>query len=146
MGVIGNPVFQDGLRNLSRVPGGAPMKCDRCSREIKEGESYSYQGRTVCEDCYMELGLHVEGCDPWATYTATRTREQEKLTGTEGLTELQKKVYGLVKEKGRVTRDDVKLALLLSEEELDAQIAALMHSELVKERSEGDQYYLIPVA
>ncbi|MBI2832628.1 MAG: hypothetical protein HYX79_10275 [Chloroflexi bacterium] len=122
------------------------MKCDRCGSEIKEGESFSYQGRTVCEECYMELGLHFQGCDPWATYTATRIRDQKNLKGTEGLTDLQKKVYGLVKDKGRVTRDDVKLALLLSEAELDAQIAALMHSELVKERSEAGRFYLIPVA
>ncbi len=122
------------------------MNCNRCGNKIKEGEGFSYQGRTVCEDCYMELGLHFQGCDPWASYTATRTREQKKLTGTEGLTDTQKKVYSLVVEKGRVTREDVKLALLLSEAELDAQIAALMHSELVKERSESGKFYLIPVA
>jgi predicted HTH transcriptional regulator len=91
----------------------------------------------------MDAGLHPKGCDPWATYSATRTRE---LKGTEGLTELQKKVYEFVKSQGRVTREEVMANFGFSEAEMDAQVTSLMHSELVKEHSEGDQFYLIPVS
>ena len=88
----------------------------------------------------MEVGLHVEGCDPWATYSATHTR------GTAELTEMQKKVYEFIKSQGRVTRKEVKEKFNLSEAEMDAQLTPLMHSEMVKEHSEGDQFYLIPVS
>ncbi len=122
------------------------VKCDRCGREVAEGESFSHMGKTLCEDCYIEAGLHVTGCDPWATYSATHTREGLGLKGAEGLTELQKKVYEFVKSKGKVTREEVMASFNLSEADMDAQIPSLMHSELVKEYSEGDHFYLIPVS
>ncbi len=122
------------------------MKCHQCGREIPKGESHPHQGQILCDDCFMEIGLHAGGCDPWATYSATRTRESLGLKGTEGLTELQKKVYEFIKSQGRVTRKEVKEKFNLSEAEMDAQLTPLMHSEMVKEHSEGDQFYLIPVS
>ncbi len=121
------------------------MKCSRCGREITEDESYSYQGQVLCEDCYMEAGLHVQGCDPWATYSATRTTESSGVKGMVGLTEMQRKVHEFIKSRGRVTRDEVKEKFNLSEAEMDAQITPLMHSEMIKEHSEGEQFYLIPI-
>lgn len=119
------------------------MKCDRCGRQITKKESYSHKGQTLCEDCYMEAGLHVEGCDPWATYTATRTGQ---LKGTESLSDLQQKVLDFVKSQVKATRKEAMAKFGLSEAQMDAQIAALMHLELIKERSEGDQFYLVPVS
>ena len=76
------------------------MKCSRCGREISEDESYQHMGKILCDDCYLEIRAHPRECEPWATYLATRTRESLGLKGTEGLTELQTKVYEFVKSKG----------------------------------------------
>ncbi|MFQ6121800.1 MAG: LIM domain-containing protein [Dehalococcoidales bacterium] len=121
------------------------MKCSRCGREIPGEESFSHQGQVLCEDCYIEVALHSGKCDPWATYLATHTRESLGMKGTEGLTELQKKVYEFIKSQGKVTREEVKQNLNLSEAEMDAQLTPLMYSELVKERGEGGKIYLVPV-
>jgi predicted HTH transcriptional regulator len=94
----------------------------------------------------MEVGLHPKGCDPWASYSATHTRDGLGLKGTEGLTELQKKVYEFVKSKGKVTREEVMKNFNLSEAEMDAQMTSLMHSELVKERGEKGNLYLVAVS
>lgn len=55
------------------------MKCDRCDREIKEGDSYTHMGETMCEDCYLDVRLEVKACDPWAVHYATRFRESSDL-------------------------------------------------------------------
>ncbi len=93
----------------------------------------------------MEIGLHPKECEPWATYSATRTRESLGLKGTEGLTELQKKVYEFIKSADNVTREEVMGKFKLSEVDMDAQMTALMHSELVKERGEAGERYLVAV-
>jgi hypothetical protein len=120
------------------------MKCRRCGREISDKESYAHQGRVFCEDCLMEVGLHAAQCQPWATYLAGK--ERAGMTGTEGLTALQQKVYILVRDQGKITREDVKRNLNLSKVELDAQLTPLMHAELVKERGEAGSLYRVAVS
>ncbi len=121
------------------------MKCDRCSREIAEGEGFSHQGKVLCEDCYMEVGLHPKGCEPWATYIATHTPGGSGTKGGQVLTDLQKKVHEFVKSKGKVPREEAMANFKLSEADMDAQMTALFHSELVKELREGDKVYLISI-
>ena len=120
------------------------MKCNRCGRDIKEGDRYTHFGETLCEDCYLDMRLEVKACDPWAVHSATRLRESSGLKGTEGLNELQKAIYELVKSKGRVTKEEVIENLNLSEQEMQTQFATLRHCELVKGHKEGDNVYLIP--
>jgi DNA-binding CsgD family transcriptional regulator len=120
------------------------MKCNRCGSDITEGDSYTYRGETLCEDCYLDIRLEVKACDPWAVYSATRSRESANSKGTVGLTDLQKEIYALVKRKGKVTREEVIENLNVSEQELQTQLATLRHCELVKGRKQGDKIYLIP--
>lgn len=120
------------------------MKCSRCNREIAEDQTYSYQEQAVCDDCLMDLGLHPKECEPWASYLAAK--ERKGLKGTEGLTDLQKKVYQFIKDKGKVTREEVQASFKLSEAEMDEQLTPLQHSELVKEHDEKDAIYLITIA
>jgi late competence protein required for DNA uptake (superfamily II DNA/RNA helicase) len=123
---------------------GVAMKCSRCGQEISEGDSYTHLGEIFCEDCYLDIRLEVKACDPWAVYSATRSRESANLKGTEGLTGLQKEIYALVKRKGKVTREEVIEELNLSEQEMQNQLATLRHCELVKGYKEGDKVYLVP--
>ena len=118
--------------------------CQHCGQEISGNDSYEYLGQTLCEDCYLDLRYPAKSCDPWAVYTATRTRESQGLTGAEGLTGLQKTVYEYIKEKGKVTAEELMVKLNLSEPEMKTQVAALRHSELVKGQKDGDKVYLVP--
>jgi predicted HTH transcriptional regulator len=93
----------------------------------------------------MDIGLSVKECDPWATYVDTRTRRRLGQKGTEGLTELERRVYEFVRSKGRVTRAEVMAELGLTATELETQLLPLVHSDMLKERSQGDIMYLIPI-
>ena len=121
------------------------MQCSRCNKEISENQSYVSKGKVYCEDCLMDIGLSMRECDPWATYVDNRTRERAGQKGTDGLTELEKKVYYFVKDKGKTTREDVMKGLKLSDTELRTQLIPLLHSDLVKEKSEGKQQYLVVI-
>jgi len=120
------------------------MKCNRCGREIQESDAYMHLGETLCEDCYLDMRFEVKACDPWAVHSATRFRQNSGLKGAEGLTELQKAIYELVKSKGKVTREEVRESLSLPEPEMQRQLAILRHCELVKGHKEGDKLHLVP--
>ena len=120
------------------------MKCDKCGQEISSDDSYEYLRQTLCEDCYLDFRYPAKACDPWAVYTATRTRESQGLKGAEGLTGLQKTIYEHIKQRGRITAEGLMAKLNLSESELKPQLAALRHSELVKGQKDKDKVYLVP--
>ena len=120
------------------------VKCDRCDREIYADHSYQYLGRTLCEDCYIDIRYPAKTCDPWAVYSATRSRETLGLKGTEGLTELQKAIYEFVRGKSKVTREQLIENFGLTEAELQTQLATLRHCELVKGYKEDGRIYLVP--
>jgi hypothetical protein len=111
------------------------VNCKRCGREISDKEQYEYLGETLC--------YPAKACDPWAVYTATRSREIVGLKGAEGLTELQMAIYEFVKSNGKVTREELMKNFNLAEPELQTQLATLRHCELVKGSKEDDQIYLV---
>jgi late competence protein required for DNA uptake (superfamily II DNA/RNA helicase) len=120
------------------------MKCNRCNREISEDESFAYFGEVLCDDCYMDVRLPVKSCDPWAVYSATRTRESSGLTGVEGLTSLQQAIYAFIKNRGKVTSEDIITKFSLSQRDMQNQFATLRHCELIKGRKEKDKVYIVP--
>ena len=120
------------------------MKCNRCGCEVPAENSYQHIGETLCEDCYIDIRYPVKACDPWAVYSATRSRESGGLEGTEGLTEQQRKIYEFVKRKGKVTREEILANFNIKEMELQTNLATLRHCELVKGRKEVNCVYLVP--
>ena len=120
------------------------VKCNRCGCEVPLDNSYQHLGETLCEDCYIDVRYPAKACDPWAVYSATRSRESAGLKGTEGLTEQQKKIYEFVKAKGKVTREEILVNFNLKDAELQINLATLRHCELVKGRKEGNCVYLVP--
>lgn len=123
------------------------MKCQKCGRALTKDESFSYQGQTLCEDDYIKvLSKETEReCDPWATYLSARERGGAWPKTTDNLTELQKGMYDFVKSRAKVTRDGLMANYRLSEEELALHLQVLMHSELIKERSEAGVLYLVAI-
>jgi hypothetical protein len=120
------------------------MKCQRCQCEISEEESHTYLGEILCDDCYIDIRAPAKSCDPWAVYLATRTRESTGHKGAEGLSSLQQAILAFIKEKGRVTPQEVMMKFNISQPDLQNQIATLRHCELVKGHKEGEKIYLVP--
>jgi predicted transcriptional regulator len=120
------------------------MKCQRCHREITEDQGYSHGGQTLCEDCYMDIRFPAKACDPWAVYSATRTREQAGLKGADGLTDLQQEIFAFIKNNGKATIEEIMKKFGLSVQEMQAQMAMLQHCEMVKGHKDGDKVYLVP--
>jgi late competence protein required for DNA uptake (superfamily II DNA/RNA helicase) len=120
------------------------MKCNRCHCDIPDGESFTHLGETLCDDCYMDAMSPAKPCDPWAVYSATRTRESSGLKGEEGLTPLQKEIYEFIKNKGRVTAAEVMTNFNMKQRDLENQVATLRHCELVRGQKEGNKVYLVP--
>lgn len=121
------------------------IKCSRCNRELTENESFVHQGKVFCEDCLMDIGLSIKECDPWATFVDISARKRHGEKGSAGLTDNEAKIYEFVKKQGKATRLEVIKYLGLSEGDLNFLLIPLMHSELLKERSESGEMYLIPV-
>ncbi|MGO0122366.1 hypothetical protein [Desulfothermobacter acidiphilus] len=118
------------------------LRCQRCQAPIEEGESYDYYGQTVCEDCYIYLLNPPKACDPMAVASALATRQALGQSGTEGLTEVQRRICSLIEERGKVTREELLDLLGLEPRDLERQLAVLRHCELVRACKEGSQIYL----
>ncbi len=119
------------------------IECARCQVKVKPGDSYNHRGQDLCEDCYMGAMQAPKTCDVTATHMAKKHRQTTGQTGTEGLLDIQKEIYDLIKLKGRVSRAEVMEALGLPEWELNKQVAVLRHCELVKGRKDEDGVFLV---
>ncbi len=120
------------------------MKCMKCGAEnIPEEYVYNYLGKTLCEDCYIDIQHRPQPCDPGAVYSARKTREMLGQTGTDGLSELQKDIYNFIKEKEKVTHQEIADHFKVELPELQKQFAILRHCELVKGCKEGNTIYLM---
>ena len=122
------------------------MKCSRCGREITKEEGHPYQGKVLCDDCYMDvMSSQEKTCDPWATYLSSRDTKGPAQKGVAALTESERAIYEFIKSKGRATRKQVMTKFKLSEQDLGPQLHVLMHAEMIKEISESGQMYLHPI-
>ena len=117
--------------------------CNRCKTTANEEESYDHHGETVCEDCYMNLTNPPKACDPMAVASALSVRKQLDQSGTEGLTEQQKKICSLIEKAGKVTKHELAVAINIKPEELESEFAVLRHCELIRAQKEDGRVYLI---
>ena len=122
------------------------VKCDRCGCEISQEDSFTHLSQTLCEDCFIDVRSPAKACDPWAVYLATRSRETAGLKGSAGLTEMQRSICGFVRSRGKVTAEELKENLKITQHELEKELATLRHCELIKGRKEGSKVYIVPFA
>lgn len=115
------------------------MNCAKCNDVIPAGDEHEHLGQLLCDDCYMDTLSPAKSCDPWATYTSTRLKDQE---GAE-LTELQTRLLDLLKER---PREQAELArdMDLSLEELKREFAPMRHMELVRAAKVDGRVLLCP--
>lgn len=119
------------------------IRCQICSKEIPEEEVFATEGKTLCEDCYIDVGHRIRVCDPWAERSKRIFRESHGLEGTEGLTDLQKDIYEFIKTKGKATTAELMEKFKLPPTELENQFAILRHCQLVKGKKEDDKVYIV---
>ncbi len=118
------------------------MICSKCGEEIEAGEEMQWNGKTLCEDCYIVAVSPPKTCDVAAVHSAVTHRKLAGQSGTDGLTELQKNIYNFVKEKGKVTRPDIARHFNLEESELERNFAILRHCELLSGFKDGNTIYI----
>jgi hypothetical protein len=120
------------------------IKCQTCGREVPEDEFFISGSQMLCEDCYIDAGSRIRVCDPWGERSKLVFRESHGLTGTDGLSDLQKEIYVYIKSKGKATRMELTEKFMLSSVDLENQFAIMRHCQLLKGKKEGDEVYLVP--
>jgi len=118
------------------------MQCDRCGLALGKGEGYELHGKVLCEDCYMYITDPPRTCDPTAVASVLSVRKQLGQSGIDGLTELQKKIYHLIEEKSKISKEELASTLKITSAELESQFAVLRHCELIRAFKEGSVVYL----
>jgi hypothetical protein len=108
-------------------------KCPRCQAEVSDKDLRPLMGEKVREDCYIKLVDFTKECDPWASYTAKRTMEQQgaKLNPDE------QKLYDLVKIKQEIPLKMAAKELNWDEEKTHEQVIMLRHVDLIKTKVVG---------
>ena len=119
------------------------IKCQSCGKAVPEDEVFSTDGRTLCEECYIDVGHRIRVCDPWAERSKMIFRDSHGLEGTDGLTNMQKKIYEYIREKGKATKAELMENFKLPAAELENQFAILRHCQLLKGKKEGDMVYIV---
>ena len=120
------------------------VRCQGCGCQVPEDDCLTSEGKTLCEDCYMDAGQRIRVCDPWGERSKLIFRESHGLAGTEGLTDLQKRMYEFIKARGKATREELEKELDLKPREMENEFAILRHCQLLKGKKEGDAVYLVP--
>ena len=113
------------------------IQCARCGKEIEKQQGYENQGKTLCEDCYMDLLSPPKACDPWAVHSAQIFLKGKDKLST--LTPLQLKIVNYIREKEEATAEEMIKNLDLTEEELRREFAALRHMEILRGSKKGDK-------
>jgi hypothetical protein len=120
------------------------MKCPICGCEILEQNSYLLGDAVLCDDCYMEETHPVQTCDPKAVRSAKLLDQTGNKGGKDSLDDLQKAIYKFVKDKGKVTLQEICAEFNLSPVKAQNQLAILRHLELTKGKKEADNTYIVP--
>jgi hypothetical protein len=91
----------------------------------------------------MDARQRIKVCDPWGERSKLVFRETHGLTGTEGLSDLQKSIYEFIKMWGKATREELAREFRLKPSILENEFAILRHCQLVKAKKEDGDIYLV---
>jgi hypothetical protein len=111
------------------------MNCDRCKAEVPAGDAVAHGGQNLCEDCLMDLLSPAKACDPWAVKLAKGAMQSGPPAELQGL---EKALYDLVRERGRVPKEEVAQILGTAPREVERAFSVLRHMELLRGRRRDD--------
>jgi len=120
------------------------VKCANCGQEVPEEDAFQEGGQFICEECYLDKHQTIKACDPWGVHSKKVLRERAGQEGTEGLTDLQKRIYELIVSRNGATPAEIVRELEISSNELQNQIAILRHCELLKGQDRDGVIYVVP--
>lgn len=113
-------------------------KCPRCQAEVDAADLRPLLGEQVCEDCYIQLVDLTKECDPWATYTARRTLDQQ---GSK-LSPDQQKLKDLVAVKKEIPLKLAAKELGWDDSKIHQEVVTLRHLEMIKTKVVGPDVVL----
>ncbi len=118
------------------------MQCERCQTHIAAGEEKELHGRTLCEDCYMDVLSPARACDPWAVHSA---KSFEKSGGAVSeVNETQAKILRILKETGGISPGELAEKLQIRLSDLEREFASLRHTEKIRaELRDGKKILLL---
>jgi hypothetical protein len=119
------------------------LKCEGCGVELEENQVNHYQGKVLCEDCTFDLMSPPKVCDPTAVSSTLMVRKQLGQSGTDGLSELQKRIYNMVAERGRISHEALLQELNLAPQVFEREFAVLRHCELLRGFKENGILYFV---
>jgi predicted transcriptional regulator len=99
---------------------------------IEAGDETVLNGRTICDDCYMDQLSPTRICDPWAVHHAKSSMGDEVR-----ITADQQRIIDLLEETGGLELGDLAMRLDLSAREVERHLAALRHMERIRARPEN---------
>lgn len=99
--------------------------CAKCQSDVAAEELHEHLDQMLCDDCYMDTLSPAKSCDPWATYTASRLTDQQ-------LNPAQESILLLIRKLGQADRKQLMKDTGLDDKQLEREIAALRHMELVR--------------
>jgi hypothetical protein len=115
------------------------MDCDDCHGKIEPGDEKQHLGRTLCEDCFMDVLSPTKTCDPWAVHSAKSFEKHSEISP--GLTPLQTEILSILKSTGGIEPQALlrRLEGRLSQKELERDFATLRHMEKARGEKRGDR-------
>ncbi|KUK44038.1 MAG: hypothetical protein WCY97_05765 [Methanothrix sp.] len=120
------------------------VKCENCGQEVPKEDAFHEGDQLICEECYLDKHQKIKACDPWGVHSKKVLRERAGQEGTEGLTDLQKRIYELIVSRNGATQTEIVRELEISPNELQNQIAILRHCELLKGQNRDGVVYVVP--
>ncbi len=126
------------------VWGKKTMKCARCGAEIDERDAYELGGERVCEDCYFDSMMPQHPCDPFAQSAADKFSRIFGVISPEELLDDQKRVYELLKKRGKASQEELIRELGMRPGEITQIMIVLRRLKLAKARKIGDTVYYVP--
>ena len=122
------------------------LKCESCGELTPKEWTLELNGKVMCEDCYIDKQQKqtLKACDPFAVQSAKMVRKLYGQVGTEGLTELQKRICEFIQKNGKATADQLRSEFDLTSQQLEKEVAILRHCELVRAKKIDGQVYIVP--
>jgi hypothetical protein len=100
------------------------MICEKCGKHINADEEMIFEGKTMCEDCYINTLSPTRTCDPWAVYTAKSFSGKDAVFNA-----AQKKILKILEETGGVEFDVLVKMLQMEPDDVKKEFATLRHME-----------------
>ena len=112
------------------------MNCEKCGDALSPEDAREFAGKSLCDDCYLDVVAMPKTCDPWAVYSARKTVSQDVV-----LTVDQQRIMDHLKTRGPLTLEEICRDLSLSEEDFRNNFATLRHMELARGFKRGEQVF-----